>query len=167
MAPPFGMAGRLNRNRASQRRYVPPRYCAFSKGSTSPSLCGARRLRRAIPPSFVPRPRGFHPIRGASAPLGWSSRGGSQEGGNHRKSPMGSPTGQRPVGERRSKGANVVFAAGGNGVEWTLRRRGDLSIPFPHWERDAPGRGVPAIVPRPRAGNSRPRDLPLDNRSPI
>ena len=72
--------------------------------------------------------------------------------------PLGPPQNRRFCGERRSKGANAVFAIGGNGVERTLRRRdgvpaSTVGVPFPGspvLDADAvhlPGGVVPAAHP--------------------
>ena len=69
----------------------------------------------------------FHPCAADAAHgVGWPSAGahGARRKPQHTTADRGPHAARLSRGERRSKGANAVFAFGGNGVERTLRRRG-------------------------------------------
>ena len=68
--------------------------------------------------------------------------------GKTERGPRRAPRG----GERRSKGAGAVFAAGGNGAERTLRRR--------QWGAHPPWKRPPAGAESPVAAVRRPKSSP-------
>ena len=129
-----------------------PRAGGFPKGRAFPSLTAARDSqpspaggRRSAPAQTDPPKRLFlfHRARRILF-LGKTKRG-------PRRAPRG--------GERRSKGAGAVFAAGGNGAERTLRRRQWGAHPRGNgpWREPGPRgrRPVARISPAPFGGKGK------------